>query len=149
MLKLIVAALVVALAVPAVLIGLPVATYDATIPSSCQQPGDVDYSTVGPADYGPYVVKITSRIHATPALTPWTTSARAVVGHGLTEDGTGDYGVWLDVESTDIDAYECVWTAEGVTIVEPGRTSTGPDGQSLTIGGLEHTVPATRFLGGR
>lgn len=143
MLKLLLALALVVVAVPAVLIGAPIATEDAAIPESCRQPEDVDYSEGGPTDFGPYAVKVTSWSHATAGLPPWETSAKAVVGHGLTERSAADYGVWLDLESTDLDAYTCTWTADGVTIIEPPLDEDGIGGQ------ITHTIPAERFLGGR
>ncbi len=63
------------------------------------------------------------------------------MGHGLSVDFGGDYGVYVALESTDIDQFQCRWTNSGVTIVEPAH----PGAKA----GLEHFVPAEVFLGGR
>lgn len=145
MLKLLAIGFVALLAIPATLIGLPMATEDTAIPDSCVQPDEVDYSGLGRTAYPPYQVKLTSMRRV-----PWSRTSGAVVGHGLTEDGEEDYGVHLDLETTDLDAVTCRWTREGVTIVEPPTQLVGADGQpGQTIGGIEHVVPALRFLGGR
>lgn len=112
------------------------ATTDGVIPASCREPSGIDSSRVGSADYGPYSVKLKSWTHL-----PWGTSSAAIVGHDQTPDSLEDYGVTVGMESTDIGAFTCVWTNEGVTIVEPRPDSGAP--------GVEHFVPAARFLGGR
>ena len=111
--------------------GLTRATSDGVIPASCRQPSSVDYSTIGP-----YAVKFTSWTHLL-----WGTSSRAVVGHDQKADSLSDYGVEVQVRSTDIGAFRCRWVVEGVTIIEPGPQQGAP--------GIEHFVPAVQFLGGR
>lgn len=129
-------AIVLVLAFEALDFSLGWTTWRAVIPPSCQEPSSIDYSKVGRPDYGPYSVKFTSWHSA-----PWGESSGAMVGHGQTVESRSDYGVYLRLESTGIDRFQCRWTNTGVTIVEPVRL-----GRTL---GLEHFVPAEEFLGGR
>jgi hypothetical protein len=116
--------------------GVAELSWEAAIPPSCQEPSTIDYSNVGRPDYGPYVVKVVSW-----NLLPSGATSRAVVGHGLTVDSQVSYGVWVELDSTDIHAFACRWNNEGVTIVEPGHAGQAP--------GFEHFIPARQFLGGR
>jgi hypothetical protein len=111
-------------------------SWEAAIPASCREPSTIDYSSIGRPDYGPYVVKFTSWNEL-----PSGATSQAVVGHGLTADSEVSYGVLVELDSTDIDAFECRWTNEGVTIVEPRHGGEVP--------GFEHFIPARQFLGGR
>lgn len=131
-------AILLLLAIPVLGFGLGWATLRSAIPPSCQEPPTIDYSHVGRPDYGPYAVKVTSWRGL-----PWSETSWAVVGHGLSVESNVDYGVNVNLDSTEIDRFECRWTDTGVTIVEPGPP--GARAQS----GLEHFVPASMFLGGR
>jgi hypothetical protein len=111
-------------------------TWRAEIPFSCLEPPTIHFSQVGRPDYGPYSVKLTAW-----RSFPWGETSSAVVGHDQSVATRSDYGVQLNVESTDIDRFECRWTEQGVTISEPSR--------EYGVAGPEHFVPATSFLGGR
>lgn len=129
-------AIVLVVAVQILNLSLAFATWRSTIPPSCAEPSTIDYSKVGRPDYGPYAVKFNAWHHA-----PWDESSSAVVGHDLSDGRGADYGVHLNLESTDLDHFQCRWSNTGVTIVEPDHPGVSA--------GIEHFVPAALFLGGR
>lgn len=112
------------------------------VPTSCRQPADVDYSEVGPADHGPYAVEISSfrgLLHGT--------ESQALIGPSPDAGSGVGSGEVVDLRSTDIDAFSCRWSDEGVTIIEPALDPSGPS--PGTVEGIEYFVPASAFLGGR
>lgn len=124
----------VVIALAATNLGVSWLTAESVIPASCREPTSMDYSDVGPTDWGNYAVEITSRSSITSS-----TSARALVGVAAPHGGVG-YGVGVTLDTTDIERVRCRWSHEGVTIVEPGHGSRP---------GPEVFVPAGLFLGGR
>ena len=114
----------------------------AVVPDSCRQPADVDFSDVGREDVGPYAVEVASSRGVLRG-----TTSDATVGPSPDPDSGVDSGEVIDLQSTDVEAFSCRWSVEGVTIVEPAVEAADPNG--VTIGGIEHFVPASQFLGGR
>src|SRR5690606_31220238 len=116
-------------------------TLDSAVPPSCIQPASVDYSGRSRPAFQPYAVRFSAWSYLrlpiddrdrTAGLDLWKRSSSALIGTGP-DPG---HGLGVGIDSVEIDEFRCRWTDKGVTLVEPD-------------GGIEHFIPAERFLGGR